>query len=287
MLARNWKHQWLPLCLARHARRVSMERPVAKPMSGTTWQRFGSGSRSWTNRCRVFVFHPPLVEVRAKPDWGQCQRQHTPGLGSSACAPRSGGILSFVQCRQTKSRQCGLDGFCEGGLFVRRRACRAFRSLFNQSQLCFQPRDAMMTFTSLWKMKKFQTTQSNDLNKKERDWVFSKVDHAPYTWRWHELLIRAHALSRPLLAHSNPKLWEGPEGCLATRVLCHDNQERAAEAPAPWGDKGCVDLPLLSCVLAVLNKSDPCVDQCGMTEAKVKCGVYRDCNQTKRTKCKW
>ena len=33
MLARNWKHQWSPLCLARQARRVSMERPVVKPMT--------------------------------------------------------------------------------------------------------------------------------------------------------------------------------------------------------------------------------------------------------------
>ena len=32
MLARNWKRQWLPLCLARQARRVSMERPVVRPM---------------------------------------------------------------------------------------------------------------------------------------------------------------------------------------------------------------------------------------------------------------
>ena len=32
MLARNWKHRWLLLCLARQARRVSMERPVARPM---------------------------------------------------------------------------------------------------------------------------------------------------------------------------------------------------------------------------------------------------------------
>ena len=29
MLARNWKHRWLPLCLARH---VSMERPVVRLM---------------------------------------------------------------------------------------------------------------------------------------------------------------------------------------------------------------------------------------------------------------
>ena len=32
MLARNWKHQLLPLCLARQARRVSMGRPVVRPM---------------------------------------------------------------------------------------------------------------------------------------------------------------------------------------------------------------------------------------------------------------
>ena len=32
MLERNWKHQWLPLCLARHARKVIMERPVARLM---------------------------------------------------------------------------------------------------------------------------------------------------------------------------------------------------------------------------------------------------------------
>ena len=32
MLVRNWKHQWLPLCLARQARKVSMVRPVARQM---------------------------------------------------------------------------------------------------------------------------------------------------------------------------------------------------------------------------------------------------------------
>ena len=28
----NWKHQWLPLCIARQARIVSMERPVVRQM---------------------------------------------------------------------------------------------------------------------------------------------------------------------------------------------------------------------------------------------------------------
>ena len=32
MLQRNWKHQWLPLCLARHARKVRKERSVARLM---------------------------------------------------------------------------------------------------------------------------------------------------------------------------------------------------------------------------------------------------------------
>ena len=37
MLERNWKHQWLPLCLARHATKVKKERPVARLISS---QRF-------------------------------------------------------------------------------------------------------------------------------------------------------------------------------------------------------------------------------------------------------
>ena len=32
MLETNWKHQWLPLCLARHAGRARMGRPVARRM---------------------------------------------------------------------------------------------------------------------------------------------------------------------------------------------------------------------------------------------------------------
>ena len=29
---KNWKHQWLPPCFARHARKARMERPVARRM---------------------------------------------------------------------------------------------------------------------------------------------------------------------------------------------------------------------------------------------------------------
>ena len=32
MFARIWKHQWLPLCFARHARKVRKGRPVARLM---------------------------------------------------------------------------------------------------------------------------------------------------------------------------------------------------------------------------------------------------------------
>ena len=32
MLGRNWEYQWLPLCLARHARKVRKERPIERRM---------------------------------------------------------------------------------------------------------------------------------------------------------------------------------------------------------------------------------------------------------------
>ena len=41
---------------------------------------------------------------------------------------------------------------------------------------------------------------------------------------------------------------------LVTWGRCHGNQERVAEVSASWEDKGCVDLPLQSCVLAVQTK---------------------------------
>ena len=52
MLARNWKHQWLPLCLAKQARRVSMERPVAKPMRSNQnlrvfWKQMNPQDCAW------------------------------------------------------------------------------------------------------------------------------------------------------------------------------------------------------------------------------------------------
>ena len=57
MLERNWKHQWLPLCLARHARKVSMGRPVAKPMRSNqnlrvSWKPVNPQECVWKNLYR-------------------------------------------------------------------------------------------------------------------------------------------------------------------------------------------------------------------------------------------
>ena len=54
MLERNWKHQWLQLCLARQARRVSMARPVTKPMSSSQilrvfWKPVNPQDSVWKN----------------------------------------------------------------------------------------------------------------------------------------------------------------------------------------------------------------------------------------------
>ena len=54
MLERNWKHQWLPLCLARHARKVSMERPVARLMISSlnlrvSWKPVNPQDCVWKN----------------------------------------------------------------------------------------------------------------------------------------------------------------------------------------------------------------------------------------------
>ena len=57
MLVKSWKHQWLPLCLARQARRVSMERPVARPMSSNqnlraSWMPVNPQECVWETRYR-------------------------------------------------------------------------------------------------------------------------------------------------------------------------------------------------------------------------------------------
>ena len=54
MLARNWKHQWLPLCLARQARTVSMARPVVYPMRSNQnlrvfWEPLNPQDCVWEN----------------------------------------------------------------------------------------------------------------------------------------------------------------------------------------------------------------------------------------------
>ena len=51
---KKWKHQWLPLCLARHARRVSMGRPVANQMISSqnlsvSWKPVNPQECGWKN----------------------------------------------------------------------------------------------------------------------------------------------------------------------------------------------------------------------------------------------
>ena len=60
MLARNWKHQWLPLCLARQARRVSMVRPVVRPMNSNqnlrvSWMPVNPQDCVWKNLYQIIM----------------------------------------------------------------------------------------------------------------------------------------------------------------------------------------------------------------------------------------
>ena len=60
MLARNWKHQWLLPCLARHARRASMGKPVTKPMSSNQnfriyWKPENPQDCVWKNLYRIIM----------------------------------------------------------------------------------------------------------------------------------------------------------------------------------------------------------------------------------------
>ena len=60
MLARNWKHRWLPLCLPRRARRVSMVRPVERPMISNqnlrvSWKPVNPQDCVWKNLHRIIM----------------------------------------------------------------------------------------------------------------------------------------------------------------------------------------------------------------------------------------
>ena len=60
MLARNWKRRWLLLCLARQARNVSMERPVAKPVRSNqnlrvSWKPVNPQDCVWKNLYRIIM----------------------------------------------------------------------------------------------------------------------------------------------------------------------------------------------------------------------------------------
>ena len=58
MLARNWKYQWLPPCLARQARRVSMVRPVPRLMISSqnlrvSWKPVNPQECVWKNLYQI------------------------------------------------------------------------------------------------------------------------------------------------------------------------------------------------------------------------------------------
>ena len=60
MLARNWKRQWLPQCLARQARTVSMERPVVNPKRSNQnlrvfWKPVNPQDCVWKNLYRIIM----------------------------------------------------------------------------------------------------------------------------------------------------------------------------------------------------------------------------------------
>ena len=60
MLARNWKHQWLPLCFARQARRVSMGSPVVRPMISNqilrvSWKPVNPQDCAWKNLYQIIT----------------------------------------------------------------------------------------------------------------------------------------------------------------------------------------------------------------------------------------
>ena len=57
---RNWKHLWLPLCFARHARRARMGRPVARLMISNqnlrvSWKPVNPHDCVWKNLYRIIM----------------------------------------------------------------------------------------------------------------------------------------------------------------------------------------------------------------------------------------
>ena len=60
MLERNWKHQWLPLCFARHARRARKGRSVARLMISNqnlrvSWKAVNPQDCVWKNLYRIIM----------------------------------------------------------------------------------------------------------------------------------------------------------------------------------------------------------------------------------------
>ena len=53
MLARNWKHQWLPLCLARFGRTLRIVGMVKNPR--VFWKTVNPQDCVWENHCRLIM----------------------------------------------------------------------------------------------------------------------------------------------------------------------------------------------------------------------------------------
>ena len=78
MLERNWKHQFLPLCFARHARKVRKRRPVARLMISSQnlrvfWKPVNLEDCVWEN-----LIPMPQSEVRKR--WSMKQGRRTQKL---------------------------------------------------------------------------------------------------------------------------------------------------------------------------------------------------------------
>ena len=68
MLARNWKHPWLPQCLARQARRVSMVRPVVRQMISSqnlrvSWKPVNPHDCVWKNLYQIISMERPVARL--------------------------------------------------------------------------------------------------------------------------------------------------------------------------------------------------------------------------------
>ena len=74
MIERNWKHQWLPLCFARHAREARMERPAARLMISSlnlrvSWKPVNPQECVWKNLYQIIMSTILQEEETIHPIW--------------------------------------------------------------------------------------------------------------------------------------------------------------------------------------------------------------------------